>query len=118
MTFVRLDFLCAAMKLYSLVTARPGYGYFHRFVEQIETLDFLDSVLCALRIVKYNESLALGLEILLCNNVYYISKFGEERAERIDKSIGFDALFEVLHINTIMPVSKCAACRSAMTRTC
>lgn len=41
----------------------------HGLVEDVEAIDFLDSAGCRVDVIEDDESLALGLEVGLCDNL-------------------------------------------------
>lgn len=112
--------LCIALQFYCLIASGLGQRQLQRLVEEWEAVDLFNCFLCAFLAVKHNESLALGLQVGLGDNIDHIAKLGEYRTERVGKRFDLDPLFEVLRINTTNQNQLFAitiTCRSAMTRT-
>jgi hypothetical protein len=68
-------------------------------------LNFFDGFLSRLDAVKNYESLALGPQIGLGDDIYDFAILGEEFSESFLQLVDFDAFFEVADINTRRYVS-------------
>ena len=64
-----LKLVARAKRFNCCITPGFGQGNLHRFVEQLETLDFIDRCYRGLRIVKDHEGLSFGAQIGFGNNV-------------------------------------------------
>jgi hypothetical protein len=64
--------------LHTCITSRLRKSQLHRFIEELETLHLLDRLLRALHAIKHNKSLALRLQVRLCDNVNDLAIFGEQ----------------------------------------
>lgn len=70
----------------------------HRFFKKLEALDFIDSLLGRFDGVKYDESLALCLQICLRDDIYNFAIFREQLRERFFQLINLDMFFQVADI--------------------
>lgn len=73
--------ISSSVLLDRLVAPRPRNRAPHRLAEELEAMDFSDSLLRALGLLEYDEGLALGLEVLLRNNIGDGAKLREDRSE-------------------------------------
>jgi hypothetical protein len=81
-------------------------------------LHFFNSLLSRLDAVENYESLALGLQIGLGNDIYDFAILGEKFSESFLQLVNFDTLLKVADIDPGRDMSAAAhTCRCAMTRT-
>lgn len=108
------------------IAAGAGKGELHRLVEELEALDVLDGGLGSLGCVEHDESLALGLEVRLGDDVNHVAILGEDGAQGLLEGLGLDALLQVTdvkpaRVRLVWPTSRkrgvLCMCRSAMTHT-
>lgn len=71
----------------------------HWFFKKLESLDFLNSKLRCLNIVKNNEGLAFGFQVSLGDKVYDVAIFGEYFSEGFLELFDFDSLLEVFDLS-------------------
>ena len=81
------------------VTSSAGKGDVHGLVEQLETLDLLDSLDGRLGLLEDDESLPFGLQVGLGDDVDDVAVLGEDGSQGGFQNIGLDALFKIAHID-------------------
>lgn len=105
------------------IASGPGQCDLHWLLEELEPLDLFDGLDGGLGVVEDHKCLALGLQVLLGDNVDDISIFGEDGLERLSERLRLDALLQVADVDTACMVSqvtikaRACMCRSAMTHT-
>lgn len=95
---MRLQLLRAALHLHRLIAARLGLGQAHGLVKQREAVRLVNRLGGAGLIVKDDKRLALGLEVLLGDNVDDLAKLGEDGAQRARQGLNLDPFFEILDV--------------------
>ena len=75
---MQLEFVVIAGALDGGIASGPGEGDLHGLIEQLETLDLFDGLKGGLGLFKYNEGLALGLQVGLRDNFENIAEFREK----------------------------------------
>jgi hypothetical protein len=94
-----LKLILITASLHTRITSRLRKRQLHRLLKQLKPLYFIDRLLSALYRIKYNECLALGFQVRLCDDVDDFAIFAEELAECFFQLVDFDALFEVADVN-------------------
>jgi hypothetical protein len=74
---VALKLILVTRPLHACIASRLRKSQLHRFIEKLETLHLLDRLLRAFHAIKHNESLALRLQVRLCDNVNDLAILGE-----------------------------------------
>lgn len=100
-SFVSFKFFLTAIHLDSLVASAARQRDLHRLAEELESINLLNSASCAFGIIENDESLTLGLQILLGNDIDDVAELREYCPQGIRQSLELDALFQVLYIDTI-----------------
>lgn len=98
MLLVCLKSFLAILSLHSSIRSRLREIQAHLLSEQVETLQVVDRILCAIHIVVDDEGLALALETLLRDDVNNRAEFVEEAVERLDQGRDLHALVEVANL--------------------
>lgn len=83
MSLVALEFLLRTVQCNGLVAPRVGDGGSHRLSKKLKSLNLVNGFSGTLWVVKNNESLPLGLDILLGHNIRHGTKFGEDGSQGI-----------------------------------
>ena len=92
---MRLQLLRTALPQNRRIAPRIRIIQAHGFVEELEPVDFLDSICSGLDIVKDNECLPLCFEVGFCDDLDYGAVFGEELCQGFLELVDFDALLQV-----------------------
>ena len=98
---VRVKLLLVASPEDGCVAPSPGEREVHGFVKELEALDLVDGGLGRFWVLKNNESLALGLQVRLGDDVDDVSILGENGTECLLERFRLDALLEITHVNTV-----------------
>ena len=78
---MQLEFVVIAGALDGGIASGPGEGDLHGLIEQLETLDLFDGLKGGLGLFKYNEGLALGLQVRLGDDIDDVSILGEDGSQ-------------------------------------
>ena len=93
-----LEFLCAPLSLYCSIALCFRIVQQHRFIEQLEPLDFPDCPLGSFGLVEDHESLAFRFEIRLGDQFDDIAVFREDFHESFFQLVRFDTLFQIFDL--------------------
>lgn len=72
---MQLELVVISCGLYRRVALGSREGKLHGFVEKLESLDLLDSLMSGLRIFENNERLTLGSQVRLGDDFEHVSIF-------------------------------------------
>ena len=96
-----LELVLVACALHRGVAPGPGPSDVHGLVKELEAVGLVNGLLGRLGLLEDDESLALGLQVGLGDDVDNGSILGEDSLQRGLQRLGLDALLEVAHINTV-----------------
>lgn len=114
---MQLEFVVIAGALDGGIASGPGEGDLHGLIEQLETLDLFDGLKGGLGLFKYNEGLALGLQVRLGDDIDDVSILGEDGSQSGLQSFGLDALLEIPHVDAIQVSHDTGTLVSSRTQT-
>lgn len=103
---VGIEFLGIARHLHSGVAAGTRQRNLHWLVEELETLDLVDRLLCRLRVVEDDEGLTLRLQVCLGDDINHFAILREDDIQCILEDLWLDALFEVADVDAGWVVSQ------------
>lgn len=96
---MNLKLLIPSIPQHSSIASRFRIVQNHRFIKEVEAVDFVNRAGGGFHVVEHNERLALGLQIGLRDDLDNVAIFREDLVQSDLQLIDFDSLFQVADLD-------------------